>query len=680
MRYIHGANRRTAKAQKLVVCASLSVFLAGCGSPNYAQSELHLSLEKTEANKPASPQSIPSLVRTSVTAPALTGAATPDTFDVVVTNVPVRDLLFALSRDAQINMDIDARVGGVVSINAIDQTLDAILERLKEQVDLRVTKVGDAMVIKPDEPYHKRYDISYLSLTRTYSSSATTGTIGDAGTSSVSNAADNDFWAGIEEAVGNILSAAAGGGGQSGAAAALEGQDNAGLVGSVDDSERRTTSEDNSFNLNRNAGVLLVFATERLQKEVQAYLDKVLTVAKRQVLLEATIVEVQLSNDYAQGIDWSIFNSLAREGFSLYQGGGAVGGPAALFNELTRAVSQTFGNVTFTAASQAAAVEEANRRVNAERRRIIENGGTVTEYNGGVVVETRAPVADDPNTTVNEARPGEYQWTGATIDGEVFNENATRARGGGLQPTRLSPDNFFTGVYRSGDISAAVQLLDRFGDAKVLSSPRLTAMNNQPALLRVGTQEVYFNIDVTEEVNEETGRVTDRTFSVEEETVDVGFSMNVLPYVGESGEIMLNLRPAVNRLVRYVNAPVPPNLGGGDSVINRIPILAQREMETIVTLRDGEVAVLGGLLEDTTGDNSTGVPGLNKLPGVGSLFENKNQSTRRTEFIVFIKARVVKNPSVHGDYADYLHLLPDSDFINRDLSNTALPPNQQKSR
>ena len=677
MRYIHGANRRTAKAQKLVVCASLSVFLAGCGSPNYAQSELHLSLEKTEANKPASPQSIPSLVRTSVTAPALTGAATPDTFDVVVTNVPVRDLLFALSRDAGINMDIDARVGGVVSINAIDQTLDAILERLKEQVDLRVTRVGDAMVIKPDEPYHKRYDISYLSVSRTYSSAANTGSIGDAGSSSVSNTADNDFWAGIEEAVGNILDTAAGGGGQSGAVAALEGQDNAGLVGSVDDSERRTTSEDSSFNLNRNAGVLLVFATDRLQREVQAYLDKVLTVAKRQVLLEATIVEVQLSNDYAQGIDWSVFNSLAREGFSLYQGGGAVGGPAALFNELTRAVSQTFGNVTINAASQAAAVEEANRRVNAERRKIIENGGTVTEFNAGVVVQTRAPSGTPGQDGYT---PGEYQWTGATIDGEAFNETATKARGGGLQPTRQLGDNFFTGVYRSGDISAAVQLLDRFGDTKVLSSPRLSAMNNQPALLRVGTQEVYFRIESTEDVNEETGRVTDRTFTVSEETVDVGFSMNVLPYVGDNGEIMLNLRPAVNRLVRYINAPIPPNLGGGASVINRIPILAQREMETVITLRDGEVAVLGGLLEDTTGDNSTGVPGLNKLPGVGSLFENKNQSTRRTEFIVFIKARIVKNPSVHGDYADFLHLLPDSDFINRDHTTNYLPPAQQKTR
>ena len=659
MRYIHGANRRTAKAQKLVVCASLSVFLAGCGSPNYAQSELHLSLEKTEANKPASPQSIPSLVRTSVTAPALTGAATPDTFDVVVTNVPVRDLLFALSRDAGINMDIDARVGGVVSINAIDQTLDAILERLKEQVDLRVTRVGDAMVIKPDEPYHKRYDISYLSLARTYSSSASTGTIGDSGESSVSNNTENNFWDGVEGAIGVILESGGEGDAQTGAVASLLGQEGAERVDAVDSSENRQSNE-STFNLNRNAGVLLVYATDRLQKEVEAYLDKVLTVAKRQVLLEATIVEVQLSNDYAQGIDWSVFNSLAKEGLSVYQGG-LAGGPAAIFNQLSR--NQSFSR-TFAfnnAAERRDAVTAANAFL-AEQRRTITSGD-------GVEIESSV-----------DAPTGDTGQVEVTIEAAFPNPTATQARGGGLQPTRLNPDNFFTGVYRSGDISAAVQLLDRFGDTKVLSSPRLTAMNNQPALLRVGTQEVYFRVEVEEELNEDTGRITERNFNVEEETVDVGFAMNVLPYVGSDGEIMLNLRPSVNRLVRYVNAPLPPNVGGGDSVINRIPILAQREMETLVTLRDGEVAVLGGLLEDTTGDNTTGVPGLNKLPGVGSLFENKNQSTRRTEFIVFIKARIVKNPSVHGDYADYLHLLPDSDFINRDQSNTYLPPAQQKTR
>ena len=69
-------------------------------------------------------------------------------------------------------MDVDARVGGVITMSALDQTLAAILERIKQQVNIRVDKVGEALVIKPDEPYYKKYYIDFISLNRTFSSSA----------------------------------------------------------------------------------------------------------------------------------------------------------------------------------------------------------------------------------------------------------------------------------------------------------------------------------------------------------------------------------------------------------------------------------------------------------------------------------------------------------------------------
>ncbi len=730
MKLKHGANRRIAGAQKLVVSASLSVFLAGCGSPNYAQSELHLSLEEVQSAQPAAPESIPSLVKTSVAAPALTGADAAETYDVVVTNVPVRDLLFALSRDSGINMDIDSRVGGLVSINAIDQTLEAILERLKEQVDLRVVRVGDAMVIKPDEPYHKKYDVSYISISRSYSSNAASGTVGDSGTSSISNTADNDFWQSLDQAIGNILNVA-GQTEQSGAVATLSGQQGEALAQAVDASETRQ-AEDSTYDLNRNAGVLLVYATERLHNEVAAYLDQTLAIAKRQVLLEATIVEVVLSNQYAQGVDWSIFNSLATEGLALYQGS-TTGGPAAALNQLTQAVTRGFTTLipiavpTSGANSNPGGLPLVLLSGGAVRDNYISAGRTgfnaqvdslSSQFVGNptdstIEFQTQTTALSDDfgaNTTIdNRPSPGarvanafdvstgsavyidnvnrgNYQAISgisgrAELSGELFNRDATVRSAGGLDALGANPNNFFTGVYRSGDISAAVQLLDRFGDTKVLSSPRITALNNQAALLRVGTQEVYFNIEVDEDINEDTGRVTERSFNIEEQTVDTGFSMNVLPFIDANGEILLNLRPAVNRVLRYVNAPTPTVLGAGTrDVENRIPILAQRELETMIALRDGEVAVLGGLLEDRTSDSSTGIPGLSDLPGVGALFEQTNQATNKTEFIVFIKARIIKNASVYGDYADFTRLLPDSDFIHRDRGDTYLPPAQKKAR
>lgn len=646
----------------LLVSASLSVFLAGCGMPDYAPDQLHLSRddatlagEKFEAEE-AAKASIPALVQTSLAAPE--AIAEGETFDVIATDVSVRDLLFALSRDSGINMDIDGRVKGVVSINAFDQSLDSILERLQRQVDFRVSRVGGALVITADTPYYQRYDVSFISVSRSYSSSASTGSIGDSGASSISNSAENDFWSGIEEAVANILDQAT----EVDEAPVAEGEE------PTDEG----SGEPSSFHLNRNAGVLLVYANDKLQREVASYLDKVLAIAKRQVLLEATIVEVSLSNDYAQGIDWSVFNSLADSGFALYQGG-IIGAPVAAVNEILREFTQTFFRVratqTGTAEATRAAAEAQLQIVAAQRR------ARIDEIFGerGVINERSDPQLEfvpleGVTPPAGQAPQGNWFITESGATGELVNQVATRDRAGGLQPVRPNADNFVTGVYRRGDISAAVELLDRFGDTKVLSSPRLSALNNQPALLRVGTQEIYFDIDVDEDVNQDTGRVSERTFQVETQTVDTGFSMNVLPYIDDDGRIILNLRPAVNRLVGYVNAPTPANLGGGTAAVqNRIPILAQRELETIIALEDGEIAVLGGLLEDRTNDNSNSVPGLSDLPGVGDiLFKKTNQSTRKTEFIVFIKARVIKSPSVRGDYSDFVRSLPNGEFFDRD--------------
>ena len=88
-------------------------FLVGCGSPNYSPSEMHLTYEEVKSEKPVAVESIPSLVKTSPALPALGNLEEAETYDVVVTKVPVRDLLFALARDSGVNMDVDARVGGV---------------------------------------------------------------------------------------------------------------------------------------------------------------------------------------------------------------------------------------------------------------------------------------------------------------------------------------------------------------------------------------------------------------------------------------------------------------------------------------------------------------------------------------------------------------------------------------
>ena len=684
---------KTLKVQRLMISASLSVFLAGCGSPNYSPSEMHLTYEKVESEKPIAVESIPSLVKTSPALPVLGNLEEAETYDVVVTKVPVRDLLFALARDSGVNMDVDSRVGGVITMSALDQTLAAILERIKQQVNIRVDKVGEALIIKPDEPYYKKYYIDFLSVNRTFSSSAESTGVGDLGEAQVSTNSDSAFWDSLENTIDIILTSQATVGSTPGVAAGT----NDDRLTEVEESESKF-SEEASYDLNRDTGILLVYAPERMQKEVQSYVDDALSIAKRQVLLEATIVEVVLNNQYKQGVDWSVFNYLAQSGLGLYQGA-ISGGPAAALQFLTSTITETFlPRITFIDANNDGLITDADdgqpytingvpattpgnqlelydkelarfQSIGANDR-LVSFTPIVTTTEGSVVITTAGTVTDAGTIAI-----------GATREVERLNESATSRTAGGLAPITAGGDSFFTGAFRNGDLSAAVQLLDTFGDSRVLSSPRISALNNQAALLRVVDQEVYFNIEIEDTVNENTGQLTGREYTIEENTVDVGFVMNVLPQISASGEVILNLKPAVTRVLEYRAAPVPAALGGqsGD-VQNFVPITRVRELDSIISLRDGEIAVLGGLLEDRTGDSNRSVPGLSKLPGVGALFENIDQKTYKTEFIVFIKASVIKNPSLHGDYSDYLKLLPDSDFIQRDRENTYLPPKQKKTK
>ena len=687
------------KAQRIVLSSSLSVFLAGCGSPNYSPSEMHMSVEEVRATAPKSPENIPALVKATPTAPQLSANDEPVTFDVVVTNVPVRDLLFGLARDSGVNLDVDAGVGGVITMSALDQTLDAILDRIALQIPIRIERTGNAIVVKNDEPYFELYHVDYTSVQRTYSSSTAGGGIGGSGASSISNTAENQFWEGFEDSIEAILEIELEEGDS--AVGLGEGQES---IAAANDAEASLNTE-NEYDFNQDVGILMVYAPNRVQREVKRYLDEVLSIVRRQVLLEATVVEVVLNNQYAQGVDWSLFNQFAKKGLALYQGAN-VGGAAAVLNEVVRSFTnestQTFtdvngdGDITADDFNGATYTNREGVNVpnpNVNRRAAWEsftNRSSVETANQRVTAFNVAPtvIANPAQTTAAAAAHAEKATYGQAIrlvrtyTATGTDETATKARAGGLRPAISSvPGAAFTAAYRGKDISAAVELLDTFGDARVLSSPRISVLNNQPALLRVTDQEVYFNTQVTDTINQETGTTTGRSFSATPQTIDVGFSMNVLPYITEDDNIFLNLKPTVTRVLDYRRAPTLTATGASTSAgDNLVPIVRVRELESVMSLRDGEIAVMGGLLEDRTGDSNTSVPGLAELPGVGNLFQKKNETTFKTEFVVFIKARVIRNPSIHGDYADYRDLLPDSDFILRDRSNNGLPPRQKAAR
>ena len=545
--------------------------------PVLPQSDAHV-----RADTAATTGAIPPTVQIPAAIPKPKPVQRPETYSVVVNNVKVQDLLFALARDARINVDVHPGISGVVTLNAVDQTLQQILSRISRQVDMRWELDGPNLMVMPDTPYLRLYRIDYLNMDRLststvgvssqISSGATGGGSGGAAggntsTTILRNLSDNKFWDTLIKNVEEMLhetdkiiptggqAAAATAQAQPpappGSAAAASGAAQPAAAPTVPNTIYREAA---SVIANKEAGLMSIRATSRQHEKIQEFLDQVLANAKRQVLIEATIAEVQLNNQYQQGIDWSLL-SRGPSGFSISQS--SAGTPA---------------------------------------------GVTTNMF------------------TTSIADPGA----------------------------------------RLGNFSSALRLLESFGTVRVLSSPKLSVLNNQTALLKVVDEVVYFNVQVNQAATGTAGTVL-TTFNTTPQTTPVGFIMNVTPQIGEGDTVLLNLRPSLTRVVAFISDP-NPSLG---TIPNRIPQIQRREMESLIKVNSGQVAVMGGLIQDSLNDVQDGIPGVDPH-SFGALFSQRSMANQKTELVVFLRPLVIRDPSIDGDYRAFRSFLPNEDFIQQE--------------
>ena len=573
-----------------VVAAGL---LAGCGQTPVAPSETHINTEAIRAEG-----AIPPPVQVTPVLPKPTPAARPETYSVVVNNVGVQELLFALARDARLQIDIDSGLSGNVTLNAIDQTLPQLLQRIARQVDMRYRLDGDTLVIMRDAPYLHTYRIDYLSAARnvkmqssasTQFSSSTTGaaapTTGTTtgATATIDVTSENHLWDSIVQNVRDILretdkllpAPAA----PPAPAQPQPGQPAVRILPPAGP----TLQEAASVIANRESGILYVRATAKQHERVQEFLDQVLAGARRQVLIEATVAEVQLSNQYQRGIDWQ----------RLRSGAGGVGAAA-------------FGT-------------------------------------GSSGIELRQLSTGTP----------------ATINTNAF---------------------VIGGAVTSLNFNFAVRLLESFGDVKVLSSPKLSVLNNQTALLRVTRDIVYFTITPSSTpvtiAGTTGGVIVPPAFTTTPQVAAEGFMMAILPNINEADTVVLSVRPTIRRKVADAIDPNPALL-----TPNLIPVFETREFDSVLRLQSGEIAVLGGLMQDSSATTEDAIPGIRDLPGLGALFEQRRDENRKTELVIFLRATVIRDPSIEGDYRHLRTLVPGADFLtapNPARTTPAFHPEQQE--
>jgi len=518
-----------------------------------AQSEGHL------AKKHLKQSSIPKTVTQTTLLPEPIPRPSLETYTVVVNSVPAKDLLFSLARDAKINLDLHEDIKGNVTLNAIDQTLPQILERISQQTNIRYVIEKNTVRIRADTPYFDTYIVDYVNISReskgiirvaTNIGSTGQGNIGDTQSSSSSGnenennssltevllTSDNKFWDSLTHNIIEIISP----------------PDNKKNNDNQDKSSNKIiikngVDNNNDVIVNRETGLITVRANYRQHKYIQRYIDQVLNISKRQVLIEATIAEIKLSDRYQAGIDWSLVSS----------------DPTSGLNILTNFTGSNLASAPFSTFSL--------------------------------------------NDTIN-----------------------------------------------GNQIGLTLKALEQFGDVKVLSSPKIMAINNQPAILKVVDNIVYFELSINTSINQSQSLTT---FETDIKTVPVGFVMSVTPFINKHEAVTLNIRPTISRVIDSVADPNPAFKDAG--VVSEVPIIQIREIESILTINSGDTAVIGGLMQDTVNDKNQGVPFLSSLPILGPLFRYEDDFREKSELIIFIRPVVIHHASLTSDLYEYQKFLPE---------------------
>ncbi len=537
-----------------LVMAAVVVACGATNPPTISDGHIKSTSEEKAAAKALIPQPV-----TQVPALPRPGQREKlETYTVVVNQVPIRELLFSMARDADLNLDIDSDISGKITMNAIDQTLPKILDRIESQSGIIYFLEGDILKVKADKPYLHVYNINYLNISRTSTGKVSVSTeigatssgikAGGSGGSSggkgggknkansdIKNESINEFWTTMTLNIGGILEQ------------------------EIKASSSKRMNTGNNIIVNRESGIIAVRATAKQHQSIKKFIDQVVGSAQRQVLIEVTIAEVQLSDNYQAGIDWSV-------------------------------VSETSGSV-------------------------LTKGG-IQDVIGGSL----------------GAAPVFQLATSGKINGNPLN--------------------------------ITLKALETFGDVKVLSSPKVMALNNQTAILKVVDNEVYFTTDVeldSGSVNQNSQLAVDTTVN----TVPVGIVMSVTPYIDEDETVTLNIRPTISRIIRFVNDPNP--LLAQENVVSQIPVLQVREIETMLKVNNSDTAVIGGLMQDQINKENRGVPILSSIPLLGALFSYTEEKFIKSELVIFIRPVVIERASLDGDLADYKQYLLED--IRQETSN-----------
>ena len=525
----------------LAVSLAISMLSIGCRSPGApaSTSKLPGPAKRPGAVRPLHSQSLadgpPGVVPGAVTdalLPPVRIESPPsdysfrERFDVTVNAVDAAEFFMSLVDGTSYNIVLDPTVGGEVSLRLKNVTIEEVMAAMRDVYGFEYQKTSYGYHVMPPGLQTRIFHMNYLNvdrvgISRTLVSSGQVTQATGGGSSS-----DDEGSSGGSK------------GGVSGSAVSTSSSTNLWEELTTSLTSMIGTKDGRLVVASPSSGVLTVRATPAELREVERFLTTIERSLNRQVILEAKIIEVTLSDSYQSGINWA---------------------------QLLQPKNST-DIVIGQGLSDLASLNDAIDRTALGK---IDNSGTVL---------------------------------------------------GGVFSTLVGANNF----------AAFIEILETQGSVRTLSSPRVSTVNNQKAVIKVG-QDEYFVTEVSATTT--TGTSTTTTPEIELTPFFSGIALDVTPQISADGGIVLHIHPSISEVVDQTKVI---SVFGVDQSLP-LALSTIRESDSIVRVQSGEIVVLGGLMQEISKEKRAGTPWLSRIPFLGVFFRHQGDSSAKTELVILLR-------------------------------------------